>query len=49
MALDHRNYGKLEDTTVEIANKVEVVDIVGRTVEDIKYENEPYRWRQLKR
>lgn len=43
MALDRRNYRQLVDTTVEIANKVGVADIVGRTVEDLKDESEPYR------
>jgi splicing factor 3B subunit 1 len=32
----HRNYKQLVDTTVEISNKVEVADIVGRIVEDLK-------------
>ena len=31
------------DTTVEIANKVGVADIVGRIVENLKDESEPYR------
>jgi splicing factor 3B subunit 1 len=31
------------DTTVEVANKVGVADIVGRVVEDLKDESEPYR------
>ncbi|KAF2294154.1 hypothetical protein GH714_007933 [Hevea brasiliensis] len=43
MALDRRNYRQLVDTTVEIANKVGVKDIVGRIVEDLKDESEPYR------
>ncbi|KAJ6813317.1 splicing factor 3B subunit 1-like [Iris pallida] len=43
MALDRRNYRQLVETTVEIANKVGVADIVGRTVEDLKDESEPYR------
>lgn len=43
MALDRRNYKQLVDTTVEIANKVGVADIVGRVVEDLKDESEPYR------
>ncbi|KAL9680712.1 hypothetical protein QQ045_012491 [Rhodiola kirilowii] len=43
MALDRRNYKQLVDTTVEIANKVGVRDIVGRIVEDLKDESEPYR------
>ncbi|CAN4118686.1 unnamed protein product [Withania somnifera] len=43
MALDRRNYKQLVETTVEIANKVGVADIVGKIVEDLKDENEPYR------
>ncbi|XP_024533099.1 splicing factor 3B subunit 1 [Selaginella moellendorffii] len=43
MALDRRNYRQLVDTTVEIANKVGVSDIVSRVVEDLKDESEPYR------
>ncbi|KAI3963381.1 hypothetical protein MKW98_022803 [Papaver atlanticum] len=43
MALDRRNYRQLVETTVEIANKVGVADIVGRIVEDLKDESEPYR------
>ncbi|XP_050264513.1 uncharacterized protein LOC126708689 [Quercus robur] len=43
MALDRRNYRQLVDTTVEIANKTGVADIVGRIVEDLKDESEPYR------
>ncbi|KAI4342289.1 hypothetical protein MLD38_026929 [Melastoma candidum] len=43
MALDRRNYKLLVETTVEIANKVGVTDIVGRVVEDLKDESEPYR------
>jgi hypothetical protein len=43
MDLDHRNYIQLQDTIVEIANKVEVADIVRRTFEDLKYKSEPYR------
>ncbi|CAN1139501.1 Splicing factor 3B subunit 1 [Linum perenne] len=43
MALDRRNYKQLVETTVEIANKVGVKDIVGRIVEDLKDESEPYR------
>ncbi|KAL7197796.1 hypothetical protein ACSBR2_020337 [Camellia fascicularis] len=39
MALDRRNYRQLVETTVEIANKVCVADIV----EDLKDESEPYR------
>ncbi|KAI7735637.1 hypothetical protein M8C21_031953 [Ambrosia artemisiifolia] len=43
MALDRRNYKQLVETTVEIANKVGVPDIVARIVEDLKDESEPYR------
>ncbi|GBG61498.1 hypothetical protein CBR_g21841 [Chara braunii] len=43
MALDRRNYRQLVDTTVEIANKVGTSDIIGRVVEDLKDESEPYR------
>jgi splicing factor 3B subunit 1 len=43
MALDRRNYKQLVETTVEIANKVGVADTVGRIVEDLKDESEPYR------
>lgn len=43
MTQDRRNYRQLVDTTVAIANKVGVADIVGRTVEDLKDESEPYR------
>ncbi|OEL29772.1 Splicing factor 3B subunit 1 [Dichanthelium oligosanthes] len=41
MALDRRN-SNLE-TTVEMANKIGVANIVGRIVEDLKDESEPYR------
>ncbi|KAK9938797.1 hypothetical protein M0R45_015517 [Rubus argutus] len=43
MALDRRNYRQLVETTVELANKVGASDIVGRIVEDLKDESEPYR------
>eukprot|EP00884_Botryococcus_braunii_P022437 jgi/Botrbrau1/8878/Bobra.50_2s0033.1 len=43
MALDRRNYRQLVETTVELANKVGCSEIVGRIVEDLKDENEPYR------
>ncbi|CAK9292846.1 unnamed protein product [Gordionus sp. m RMFG-2023] len=43
MALDRRNYRQLVDTTVEIANKVGVAEIVGRVVDDLKDENEAFR------
>mmetsp|Transcript_33913 Transcript_33913/g.75203 ORF Transcript_33913/g.75203 Transcript_33913/m.75203 type:complete len:1276 (-) Transcript_33913:815-4642(-) len=43
MALDRRNYRALVETTVELANKVGCSEIVGRVVEDLKDESEPYR------
>ena len=43
MALDRRNHKALVETTVEIANKVGCAEIVGRVVEDLKDESEPYR------
>uniref|UniRef100_A0A7S0XBR6 TOG domain-containing protein n=1 Tax=Mantoniella antarctica TaxID=81844 RepID=A0A7S0XBR6_9CHLO len=43
MALDRRNYNQLVETTLEIALKVGSSDIVGRVVEDLKDESEPYR------
>ncbi|KAI9099335.1 armadillo-type protein [Phlyctochytrium arcticum] len=43
MALDRRNYKQLVETTVELAQKVGVAEIVGRIVEDLKDESEPYR------
>jgi len=49
MTQDPRNYRQLVDTTVAIANKVGVADIVGRTVEDLKDESEPYRWMVMER
>jgi splicing factor 3B subunit 1 len=42
-ALDRRNYKQLVETTVELANKVGFVPIVGRIVDDLKDEDEPYR------
>ena len=43
MALDRRNYRQLVETTVELANKVGVAEIVGRIVGDLKDESEQYR------
>ena len=43
MALDKRNYKQLVETTVEIAHRVGVAEIVGRVVEGLKDESEPYR------
>lgn len=34
---------QLIDTTVELANKVGVTDIIARIVDDLKDESEPYR------
>ncbi|KAL1917566.1 uncharacterized protein VTP21DRAFT_3959 [Calcarisporiella thermophila] len=43
MALDRRNYRQVVETTVELAKKVGVSEIIGRIVEDLKDESEPYR------
>lgn len=43
MALDRRNYRQLVETTVELAVKAGVSDIVGRITNDLKDESEPYR------
>ncbi|RKP33783.1 armadillo-type protein [Dimargaris cristalligena] len=43
MALDRRNYRQVVDTTVELANKVGVAEIVSRIAQDLKDESEPYR------
>lgn len=43
MALDRRNYKALVETTVAVADKVGCSEIVGRIVEDLKDESEPYR------
>ena len=43
MALDRRNYRQLVETTVVVAQKVGCSQIVGRIVEDLKDESEPYR------
>ena len=43
MALDRRNYNQLVETTLEIAMKVGASDVIGRVVEDLKDESEPYR------
>ncbi|KAL1405119.1 U2 snRNP component prp10 [Vanrija albida] len=43
MALDRRNYKQLVETTVELASKAGVSDIVGRISNDLKDESEPYR------
>ncbi|RKP05409.1 armadillo-type protein [Thamnocephalis sphaerospora] len=43
MALDRRNYKQLVETTVELAQKVGVSDIVARIVDGLKDESEPFR------
>lgn len=43
MAMDRRNYRQVVDTTVEIAQKVGIIEIIARIVDDLKDENEPYR------
>lgn len=43
MAADKRNYRAVVDTTVELANKAGVSEIVNRIVDDLKDENESYR------
>lgn len=43
MALDRRNYKQVVETTVEIANKVGCSEVIGRIVDDLKDESEPYR------
>lgn len=43
MALDRRNYRQVVETTVELAQKVGVLEIVTRVVDILKDESEPYR------
>ncbi|PWY99800.1 putative splicing factor 3b subunit 1 [Testicularia cyperi] len=43
MALDRRNYRQVVETTVELANKVGVSEIVSRIVQELKDESEPLR------
>ena len=43
MALDRRNYRQVVETTVELAQKSGVSEIVGRIVNELKDEAEPYR------
>lgn len=43
MALDRRNYRQVVETTVELAQKAGVSEIVGRIVNELKDEAEPYR------
>ncbi|KAI8536570.1 hypothetical protein RHMOL_Rhmol10G0267600 [Rhododendron molle] len=42
IALDRRNYRELVETTVEIANEVGVAHIIGRIVDDLNDDSEPY-------
>ena len=41
--LCRRNYKQLVETTVEIALRVGVAEVVTRVVDDLKDESEPYR------
>jgi splicing factor 3B subunit 1 len=43
MALDRRNYRHVVDTTVELAQKAGVSEIVSRICNDLKDESEPFR------
>ncbi|EPQ29470.1 uncharacterized protein PFL1_03225 [Pseudozyma flocculosa PF-1] len=43
MALDRRNYRQVVETTVELAQKTGVAEIVGRIVNELKDESEPFR------
>ncbi|PJF17187.1 ARM repeat-containing protein [Paramicrosporidium saccamoebae] len=43
MALDRRNARQLIETTVELANKVGVAEVIGRIVGNLKDESEPFR------
>jgi splicing factor 3B subunit 1 len=43
MALDRRNYRHVVDTTVELARKAGVSEIVSRVCNDLKDESEPFR------
>lgn len=43
MALDRRNYRQVVETTVELAQKAGVSEIVGKIVNELKDEAEPYR------
>jgi hypothetical protein len=43
MALDRRNHKQVVETTEELANKVGCSDIIGRIVDDLKDDSEPYR------
>lgn len=43
MALDKRNNKQVVETTIEIANKVGCAEIVGRILDELKNESEPFR------
>ncbi|PWN54183.1 putative splicing factor 3b subunit 1 [Violaceomyces palustris] len=43
MALDRRNYRQVVETTVELAQKTGVTEVVGRIVNELKDESEPFR------
>ena len=43
MALDRRNYRQVVETTVELAQKAGASEIIGRIVNELKDEAEPYR------
>jgi len=43
MALDRRNYKQVVETTVELAQKAGASEIIGRVVNELKDEAEPYR------
>jgi len=43
MALDRRNYKQVVETTVELAQKAGSSEIIGRIVNELKDEAEPYR------
>ena len=43
MTLDRRNYRQVVEATVELAQKAGVSEIVGRIVDDLKDEAEPYQ------
>jgi splicing factor 3B subunit 1 len=43
MALDRRNYQQVVETTVELAQKAGMSEIVGKVINELKDEAEPYR------
>ncbi|CAO1613555.1 unnamed protein product [Parajaminaea phylloscopi] len=43
MALDRRNYRQVVETTVALSQKTGVTEVVGRIVNELKDENEPFR------